>query len=402
MQSSLHVSCEYPNVIVNRRYNRLPDDVKRQYSTLPDYWLVVPCGRCVLCKARLSREWKVRLTYEMQNTRTHRHNSRQVPRVVFLTFTFRDECYTNSEEIFAEWLVKFRDNYRKKYGRSPRYFAITDRGSQFARLHLHMLLIDPRMYDSRRKSFVGDVSISELKRHSFWWRYGFVDAQWVKYHSVANYVVGYITGANLNNEEPVKHGKPICKEALEYKPHIYVSKGLGSAVLTDDFIKYVQSRNLSTIDIDGYIYGLPRYYLDKVLDRMGQNAGPAMYYKCNDLRGQSKTINLIRDEFIFQRQAVNKAEQLDYYARNGFDVSTYIYDYKRHRLSASLLASTLSTTSQFLTPEKERLPGSVLDSSHSDFVGIIEYVPPEYGGLKKTYYCDYDLHYAPILNDCPF
>lgn len=264
-----------------------------------------------------------------------------------------------------------------------------------------MLLIDPRKYDCRRKSYVGDVSISELKNHSFWWHYGFVDAQWVKYHSVSNYVVGYITGANLNNEEPVKHGKPICKEALEYKPRIFVSKGLGAGVLTDDFIQYVQSRDLATIDIQGYIYGLPRYYLDKVLDRMGQDAGPEFYWKGYDLQGNPKTINLIRDEFIFQRQAVHKAEELDYQTRNKFRSDTYKFDYRGKSISSSLLASTLSTTRQFLTPEKERYTGTVLDSSHSDFVGIIEYTPPMYEGLKKTYYAVHDLHYAPILK-CPF
>ena len=259
MINSYRVTCEYPKVIVNRRYAKLNQSLRILHSTQPDYYLNVPCGRCSLCKSRFAKEWKVRLTYETQNTRQHRHNGTILPRIVFLTFTVSDKYYSDDDDIFAPQLVKFRDSFRKKFGRSPRYWAITDRGSQFGRLHLHMLLFDPRYYDRKTGEYTRDVSISELKKHHFWWSLGFVDAQWVKYSSVSNYVVGYLTGANLYRDEPIKHGKPICAKALSYKPRVFPSKGLGSAQLSDSFVQYVARRDFRTVDLDGYIYALPRY-----------------------------------------------------------------------------------------------------------------------------------------------
>lgn len=389
-------------MIVNRRYSKYSASVQRQFADHPDYYLQVPCGRCSLCKQRIAREWKIRLHYEMQCTREHRHNSQMIPRVVFLTFTISDDYYTNSEKIFSDWLVKFRDNFRKRYGKSPRYWAITDRGSQFARLHLHMLLFDPRKYDRRRNEYVGDISISELKKHSFWWPYGFVDVQWIKWRGVDQYVVGYLTGANLEREEPVKHGKPICQEALKYKPHIYPSKGLGAAILDSSFVRYVCSRDFATLDLNGFVYGLPRYYLEKVLDHLGRvNDDPTAYYTTTSISGKKVVVNEVKRDILLHRKALNDLENLDYVRSLGFNESLVKFEYRRKSLSSTSLASVLSETSRFVTPKEERHLDTVLSSAHSDFPEVFpEYVEPM--GLRYKYYPYYELHYDGFHPKPPF
>lgn len=254
------ITCLHPRVIVNRRYTS-QEVPSWNFAGLADYYLQVPCGRCYLCKKRLANDWRVRLEMEMRTTRTHKLNGSQVPRVIFTTLTIAEEHYTDDDRYFAEYFRKFRDNYRKRYGISPRYYAITDRGSQFARLHIHMLLFDPRVYDRNKREYVRNISLKELVERKFWWPYGMVRyTKWVKAGSnCSTYVSGYISGANLDKDEPVKHGKPICDKALRYKPRVFVSNGLGRDALAD-YDTFMRWREEGVVQIGGYHFGLPRYY----------------------------------------------------------------------------------------------------------------------------------------------
>lgn len=385
MINSISVNCEYPKTIVNRRYSKYGNENQRLFRSYPDYYINVPCGRCVLCKSRIAKEWKVRLSYECETTRTHLHQGKQVPRVVFLTFTISDQYYTDDDNFFVPWFVKFRDSWRKAYGKSPRYWCITDRGSQFGRLHLHMLLFDPRKYDRKRKEYTEDISINELKtKHGFWWHYGFVDAQWVKSMAVSNYVVNYITGANMYNEEPVKHGKPICEKALSYKPKIFVSKGLGANRVDASFARYVASRDYATISMYGFVYALPRYLFNKVTD-----------YWCDPSRiitptDSVRVINPLRDEIIWQRQALNKAQELDYYYRTGFDESNMRYRYRAKDLDFSVLTNIIQTNKRLLTSADKPLADvTLIENERLPFVQPLSLrISPDlpYEGLHRGYF----------------
>ena len=63
--SSISRTCDYPKYIVNRKYSKLLPIHRRMYVTQPDYYVSVPCGRCRLCKARLAKEWKIRIANEL-------------------------------------------------------------------------------------------------------------------------------------------------------------------------------------------------------------------------------------------------------------------------------------------------------------------------------------------------
>lgn len=330
----VRVTCEHPRVIVNRRYSKL-GAVSAFYANNIDYYLQVPCGRCRLCKQRIAKEWKVRLECELQHTRTHRHNGRTLPRCAFITFTVSDKYYTDDDKFFAPWLVKFRDNYRKAYGRSPRYWAITDRGSQFGRLHLHMLLFDPCYWDKIEKRYTKYVSINNLyKQHHLWWPYGFVDIQWVRSAGAGNYVTGYLSGANLSKDGDVKHGKPICEKALRYKPRVFPSKGIGKQYIEDEAnAKRLHDNNY--IDLNGYIFALPRYYKQKIFTET------ELYYQ-------------------LMASQLSKQLQFAYYARHRGDIK---YKYGSDILSPSYLDFRKRENERFLTPAPPRL---VYDNSYFD------------------------------------
>ena len=298
-------------------------ELRYRCTTLPDYYIKVPCGRCALCKERISKDWKVRLTVECRHTPTHHMFGKKLPRVMFITLTFNEKSYNENEEFdFAPWLSRFRDNFRKRYGKSPRYFAITDRGSEFGRLHLHMLLFNPTLWEKEEEK--RGVSVSELHKVHLWWPYGFADIQWVENPNVAGYVCGYITGANMDREEPIKHGKPICEKALRYKPRIYVSKGLGKQWLTATNVEDVFINERFTIDLDGYRYALPRYYMNYIW----------------------------HSEDRYNHNLIQFAENKDYFIKHSFDRDTFYYDYKGVPKTYKQIEELVAFRERFTTPAK--------------------------------------------------
>lgn len=326
------VNCEHPRIIINRRYTsdkspfRLPH---HRFSDNWDYYLQVPCGLCRLCKAKLANEWKVRLEFELRSTRLHRHLGQMLPRAIFTTLTIAPEHYTDDERYFADYFVKFRDNYRKRFGISPRYFAITDRGSQYARLHIHMLLFDPRYYDKKTKTYGNDVWLSTLVNLKFWWPYGQVRrTEYVKSFGAGSYVSGYISGANLANDEPVKHGKLICEKALQYKPRVFVSNGLGKSALQDpELVNRMREDNI--VQLGEYIYGLPRYYRNSIF------SAHERYWQ------------------LFLRQ-VDYSLTLSDLARN----PSKEYYYRNMHLSKSSLSKFIDDGLRWLTPSPSKPPPS--------------------------------------------
>lgn len=316
----IRITCENPRTIVNRRYTKYPEWARHWFQLNHDYYLTIPCGRCRLCKSKIAKEWKVRLHYELQSTPRHKIEGRLVPKAFFLTFTLKDEYLTDDEKVYAPWLVRFRDNYRKKYKKSPRYFAITDRGSQYGRLHLHMVIFDP--------ACSSNVMSKHLKS---WYSYGFFHIRWIYSETIDEYITGYLSGDNLYKDVPVKHGKAVCDKALRYKPRVFVSKGLGCKCADESYIK---RRDDGLVDINGYLYALPRYYRDKWYTKR------ELYYKT--------LINTVADREI-----------LPYY---GYNRSIIPYQYRGRIVSYNYLPIIKETTERFTTPAPPPPPVTDWDS----------------------------------------
>lgn len=184
-------------------------------------------------------------------------------RIIFVCFTYDNEHLPKSgrRDEFATQIRKWRDLWRKKYGSSPRYFAITDRGSQFGRLHLHLLIFAP--YDCKNDRY---LTIEELEQNNFFWRNGQArKPSWLESEKGVSYVCGYMTGSNLE-KDALKHGKPICKESLEYIPFIFVSNGLGKRFVESPSLSIDPTNGNLLYRYNGYYYGLPSYYRYKLID----------------------------------------------------------------------------------------------------------------------------------------
>lgn len=190
---SLPTTCLHPTKIVNRRYTSNKYSTRTNYRELVstffirkrDYLLNVPCGKCYLCRKKRANEWRFRLMAEYTSTQ----------KAVFFTLTFEnDNDITDYEKDKQILIRRWRQNYQYHTGCAPRYFISEDVGSEAGRLHFHGLLFNPTHKDGTQ------ISTTWLRRHNFFWKYGFTNLSWVRSPRAITYVTGYITGANLQKE----------------------------------------------------------------------------------------------------------------------------------------------------------------------------------------------------------
>lgn len=257
------LNCLHPLEIVNPRYKCAegyrPDDP--YYTRQPDYKIVVPCGKCYLCRKKIANAWAFRLEEELDNPDV-------VANSYFLTFTFDNDAYKyylhedehgkhiNKSIVIRRW----RQLFRKHTGISPRYFLVEDCGSQYGRIHLHGILIDPR--DDLNKPISKKLIMSE----QCFWRNGIVDCQPLHSKEAIGYICGYISGSSLDKQAE-KHGKPICKKARYFIPRHFCSKGIGKKFAEKVSSEYqVKSKDHFLYKRGNYKLPIPRYLLSKIYD----------------------------------------------------------------------------------------------------------------------------------------
>lgn len=234
----------------------------------------VPCGHCITCRQKRSRSWQFRLIKEAEHTVTHKVNGKLSPRILFLTLTFNDENLpkvpSNDKErdVVAPYIKSWRENWRRAFGVSPRYFAITDLGTESARLHIHILLFDPRRKDGSmigRSTFykfhrVKGESKPPRLRENCYWKYGFCTyCEWLKGLEGIHYASGYMTCANAEKKAK-KHKKSLHPLARKHFASIFVSQGLGKSFIFTNTFATLRAMKSGICKCGKYTYALPRYY----------------------------------------------------------------------------------------------------------------------------------------------
>ena len=146
--------CLYPRLMPNPKYkaNQKNGGIIPQYKD--ERTLIVPigCGKCIECKKQKAREWQIRLTEDVK----YKTNG------VFVTLTFNNKTirtldkeidkkiqgYERDNQIAIIAVKRFRERWRKRTGKSPRHWLITELGHQGTqRIHLHGIIwTDEREY----------------------------------------------------------------------------------------------------------------------------------------------------------------------------------------------------------------------------------------------------------------
>lgn len=208
---------------------------------------VVPCGKCIECKARRVSHWSYRLMEE----------SKRCDSAHFITFTYEDQQNTKSSDtahftksglrtlllrdVQLFW-KRVRKRAEKRGSVHIKYYCAGEYGSKSGRPHYHAIVFN---------------ALPEELEGS--WEHGYMHFGTVTGASVG-YCLKYISKGSRVPEYKGDDRKP------EFS---IMSKGLGANYLTDSIIDWHKAapvdRGCLVIE-DGRKISLPRYYKDRIFN----------------------------------------------------------------------------------------------------------------------------------------
>ncbi len=197
--------CINKRLILNRKYvmNKKNGGNVPVCNDIRQKMVWVPCGQCYVCSKKKAREWRMRITEDIKV------NSKA--KIVTLTFNteslieLKKECgklegYELDNEICKIAVKRFRERWRKKYGRSIRHWLITELGhGKTEHVHMHGIVWKDERYE------LEDTLLNEVEKI---WKYGYVGKGKKDYQTgkiinyvdsrTANYFTKYVNKINGN------------------------------------------------------------------------------------------------------------------------------------------------------------------------------------------------------------
>lgn len=235
--------CLYPKIIENRKYkaNKKNGGIIPAITDKRVLYVPVGCGKCMECKKQKSRQWQVRLQEDIRINKNAQ----------FVTLTFNNESiqklskeiqglegYERENEIAKLAVKRFRERWRKKYGKSIRHWLVTELGHQGTEnIHLHGLL------------WTNEIKEIEKK-----WQYGYIWTGEYVNEKTINYITKYINKTDQLHKE--------------YNSITLTSAGIGNNYINrhdSTLNKYQKEKTKETYTTrQGIKINLPIYYRNKI------------------------------------------------------------------------------------------------------------------------------------------
>jgi len=160
-----------------------------------DYWLRVvrPCGQCENCRIAYASDWALRCHHEMLP-----HGDQNS----FLTLTYNDDNLPYAGTLNPEHLTLFMKRLRKLIdklhpGRTIRFYACGEYGTQLSRPHYHILIFGYQFPDLKLHLTKNGINLWRSELQETKWDYGYSTIGEVNYDSacyVARYCMKKING----------------------------------------------------------------------------------------------------------------------------------------------------------------------------------------------------------------
>lgn len=267
--------CIYNTMGKNRKYVKNKTN-NGKIPTLPDRrieYIPYGCGKCIECRKKYARDWQIRL---LEDIKTNTKGK-------FVTLTFSDESiaeivemeivrkkkkivgkedieetdeyevvkiadlkgYEKDNMIATKAVERFRERWRRKFGKSPRHWLVTELGHKGTEnIHLHGIIWTDETYNTIRER----------------WEYGYIwprpDTQvktWVNARTV-NYMIKYLSKIDQRNKE--------------YKARVLASPGIGANYVNTIMAKQNKFNNRETKETytteTGHKIALPIYWRNKL------------------------------------------------------------------------------------------------------------------------------------------
>ena len=223
---------------------------------------MLPCGKCILCRDNIRKEWIKRLRLELFSN----------PAATFVTLTYDEEsCPVGVEKKDVQRFIKRFRHLKRDYGIDIpkfKYFVCSEYGSTTYRPHYHAIIFGiDMMRCSAFAPYVATVKIEGNRRYPVYsspvlekvWSNGFVSIDFVT-PSTVRYVAKYLL--KCDNDFDCDRFYPNF--------HLY-SRGIGTGLFLrgddsmTDFAYSTFKRGRLLIDRDGYEECAPRF-LDRYFD----------------------------------------------------------------------------------------------------------------------------------------
>ena len=235
--------CLYPRLIQNKKYTKNKKNGGEIPAVSDKRVLAVPigCGKCMECKSKKGREWKVRLSEDIKVNKNAK----------FVTLTFSNQSikdlskdiilkgYDKGNEICRIAVRRFVERWRKVFKKSVRHWLVTEiGGSRYEIIHLHGIL-----WTKESKETIDRF-----------WKYGMTYTGEYVNEETIGYITKYVTKTDFNNKF--------------YNSKIFSSAGIGK-----NYINSINARNNKYTGEKtdeayrtktGFKLALPIYYRNKL------------------------------------------------------------------------------------------------------------------------------------------
>lgn len=180
----------------------------------------------------------------------------------FVTLTVAPEYYDDalhkSSTLIRQFLEAYRYQHKKRFGKgkSLYHWIVSERGEKRGRLHFHGIL-----FDSALPKYIVEKC----------WKFGFVSFKQLTLKR-CGYVTKYITKGTSPGA---------CQASIDHQPRVWCSAGIGKCyvdrkdtrsehVTTEGLVPFIMKSN--------FIYGMPRYYKEKIFTDEERQILKEQYY----------------------------------------------------------------------------------------------------------------------------
>lgn len=217
--------------------------------------LELPCGQCIECRFKRSRDWAIRCMHEAS---LHSDNA-------FITLTYASEHLPENESLCYDHFQRFMKRLRKRVRLPVRFYMCGEYGENFGRPHYHACIFGYGFPDRKplMRTKSGDTLFtSELLNQL--WPYGISSIGDVNFQSaayVARYIMKKITGdAAFAHYNKVDEDGVVTSRVPEFT-RMSLKPGIGAGWF-DKYHSDVFPHD--HVIVKGKQVSVPRYYTDKV------------------------------------------------------------------------------------------------------------------------------------------
>lgn len=152
----------------------------------------IPCGQCIGCRLRRSRDWSVRCMCE---ARMHDKNC-------FITLTYNNENLPENGTLIKKHVQDFFKRLRKNLNIKVRYYMCGEYGTQKSRPHYHICLFGYDFPDKKLWKVNNGYPLYNSDILTKLWPYGYSVIGSLTYESTA-YVARYILKKQLGKDAKI-------------------------------------------------------------------------------------------------------------------------------------------------------------------------------------------------------